>query len=100
MAMTVLVTRNASDRIRGFLASSMLEMAAGVYVAASMSPAVRDKVWAVVTQWIDPGASAIVLWQDKTAIGLISSQVVGEPPMAIRDMNGLLVACRLSSLKS
>ena len=100
MAMTVLVTRNASDRIRGFLASSMLELAAGVYVAASMSPAVRDKVWTVVTQWIDPGASAIVLWQDKTAIGLISSQVVGEPPMAIRDMDGLLVACRLSSLKS
>jgi len=78
----------------------MLEMAAGVYVAASMSPAVRDKVWAVVTQWIDTDASAIILWQDKTAIGLISSQVVGEPPIAIRDMDGLLVACCPSSLKS
>lgn len=94
MAMTVLVTRNVSDRIRGFLASSMLELAAGVYVGANMSPAVRDKVWAVVLQWIDPGASAIILWQDKTAIGLISSQVVGEPPIAISDIDGLLVSRR------
>lgn len=94
MAMTVLVTRNASDRIRGFLASSMLELAAGVYVGASMSPAVRDKVWAVVAQWIGSEASAIILWQDKTAIGLISSQVVGEPPIAISDIDGLLVSRR------
>lgn len=94
MAMTVLVTRSASDRIRGFLASSMLELAAGVYVSANMSPAVRDKVWVVVTQWIDPEASAIILWQDKSAIGLISSQVVGEPPIAIADVDGLLVSRR------
>jgi CRISPR-associated protein Cas2 len=94
MAMTVLVTRNASDRTRGFLASSMLELAAGVYVAANMTPAVRDKVWAVVTQWIDSEASAIILWQDKTAIGLISSKVIGEPPIAISDIDGLLVSRR------
>jgi CRISPR-associated protein Cas2 len=94
MVMTVLVTRNASDRIRGFLASSMLELAAGVYVAANMTPKVRDKVWNVVLQWIEPSSSAIILWQDKSAIGLISSQVVGEPPIAISDIDGLLVSRR------
>jgi CRISPR-associated protein Cas2 len=94
MAMTVLVTRNVSDKIRGFLSSSMLELAAGVYVAATMTPAVRTRVWNVVTEWIEPSASAIVLWQDRAAIGLISTQVIGEPTIALSDIDGLLVSRR------
>ena len=94
MSMTILVTRNASDRVRGFLASSMLELAAGVYVAAHMTPKVRERVWDVVVQWIDSSGSAIVIWQDKSAVGLISSRVVGEPPISITDIDGLLVARR------
>lgn len=34
MSMTLVVTRNVSDRVRGFLASSMLELASAAYVAA------------------------------------------------------------------
>lgn len=45
MPMTVVVTRNVSDRVRGFLSSSMLELAPGVYSGARMSSAVRQRVW-------------------------------------------------------
>ena len=41
----VVVARAASDRIRGFLASSMLEITPGVYVVPRMNPRVRETVW-------------------------------------------------------
>ena len=44
MPMTVLVTRNAPMRYRGFLASCMLELAAGVYTSPRMTRAVRERV--------------------------------------------------------
>jgi CRISPR-associated endoribonuclease Cas2 subtype I-E len=37
MSMTVVVTRNVSDRIRGFLSSSMLELAPKHYLEISSS---------------------------------------------------------------
>jgi len=51
MAMTVLVTRNAADRVRGFLASCMCEVAPGVYVSGTMNKAVRTRVWTVMQRW-------------------------------------------------
>lgn len=43
--MTVVVTRNVEERYRGFLASCMLEIAAGVYTGPRMTTGVRDRVW-------------------------------------------------------
>ncbi|NLG68436.1 MAG: type I-E CRISPR-associated endoribonuclease Cas2, partial [Firmicutes bacterium] len=51
MSTTVIVTRNVSDRIRGFLASSMLELAPGVYCGFRLSPAVRARIWGVLEEW-------------------------------------------------
>ncbi|WP_460034964.1 type I-E CRISPR-associated endoribonuclease Cas2e [Methylothermus subterraneus] len=51
MSMTVVVTRNVSPRMRGFLASTMLELAPGVYSAPRLSPAVRARIWAVLEEW-------------------------------------------------
>ena len=45
MAMTVVVTRNVEARYRGFLASAMLEVAPGVYVAPEMSKG--ERIWSV-----------------------------------------------------
>ena len=42
--MCVIVTRDIPSRFRGFLASSMLEIAAGVYTQPDMSASVRERV--------------------------------------------------------
>lgn len=94
MSMTVVVTRNVSDRVRGFLASSMLEMAPGVYSAPRISPAVRERVWRVLADWFlnEIEASIVMLWADP---GVPSGQAVltlGSPPIHLIEIDGLLTA--------
>ena len=43
MPMAMIVTRNVEARYRGFLASVMLEVAPGVYIAPDLSAAVRTR---------------------------------------------------------
>jgi CRISPR-associated protein Cas2 len=66
VTMTVVVTRNVEGRVRGFLASAMLEIGAGVYTAPVMSPAVRERIWAVLVKWAvgSRGDSALMTWSD------------------------------------
>ncbi len=96
MPMTVVVTRNTSSRMRGFLASSMLELAPGIYSAPKMSPAVRERVWSVVTEWFtaEQEASVIMLWADPAQPGGQSIKTMGFPPINIIDLDGLLVTHR------
>lgn len=96
MSMTVIVTRNVSGRVRGFLASSMLELAPGVYSAPKMSPAVRERVWRVVTEWFtaEQEASVILLWADPAQPGGQSVKTLGLPPVYLVDLDGLLVTHR------
>jgi len=65
MAMTIAVTRNTPGRFRGFLASCMLEIAPGVYVAPRMPRDVRERVWQVLLSWaelIPPDGGVVLLW--------------------------------------
>ena len=96
MSMTVVVTRNVSSRIRGFLASSMLEMAPGVYSAPKVSPAVRDRIWAVLDEWFyaEQDASIVMLWADSTQPGGQTTRVLGLPPVKLIDLDGLLITHR------
>jgi CRISPR-associated protein Cas2 len=96
MSMTVVVTRNVSGRMRGFLASSMLELAPGVYSAPKMSPAVRERVWRVVTEWFtaEQEASVILLWADPVQPGGQSVKTLGLPPVNLIDLDGLLITHR------
>lgn len=96
MSMTVIVTRNVSGRMRGFLASSMLELAPGVYSAPKMSPSVRERVWRVVTEWFtaEQEASVILLWADPAQPGGQSVKTLGLPPVNLIDLDGLLVTHR------
>ena len=57
MSMTVVVTRNVSPRIRGFLASSMLELAPGVYSATRLNTSVRDRMWTEIIRRVSAGGS-------------------------------------------
>ncbi|WP_425608263.1 type I-E CRISPR-associated endoribonuclease Cas2e [Thermomonas flagellata] len=96
MSMTVVVTRNVSPRIRGFLASVMLELAPGVYSAPRLSPAVRNRVWQVLEQWFpnERDAALILLWQERGIPGGQAIRVLGTPPIHFQEADGLLLACR------
>ncbi len=96
MSMTVVVTRNVSDRIRGFLASSMLEMAPGVYSAPRISPNVRERLWRVLSEWYEAEdkASIVMLWQDSQVPAGQAVQVLGEPPVELIEIDGLILTRR------
>lgn len=96
MPLTMVVTRDVEMRYRGFLTSVMLEVAPGVYVAPEMSAAVRDRVWAVLTDWwIALGRGSLTLiWRDTKAIGNLRIETLGDPPKTIVDADGVLLVKR------
>ncbi|MDP2312731.1 MAG: type I-E CRISPR-associated endoribonuclease Cas2e [Pseudomonadota bacterium] len=100
MAMTVVVTRDAPDRFRGFLASVMLEIAPGVYTAPRMSKAVRERVWSVLEAWWVglPGGSVVITWNDPAERSGQAVRTLGLPAVQLHEEDGLFLACR--TLKS
>jgi CRISPR-associated protein Cas2 len=98
MSMTVVVTRNVSGRIRGFLASTMLELSAGVYSAPRISPAVRERIWAVLEGWWhgELDASIVMLWQERDQPGGQAVRTLGSPPVQMVDVDGLILTRRSS----
>ncbi|MGC3997676.1 MAG: type I-E CRISPR-associated endoribonuclease Cas2e [Anaeromyxobacter sp.] len=96
MAMTLVVTRDVAARYRGFLASCMLEVAAGVYTAPDMTRAVRERVWKVLEDWHAAEATGVVImtWPDASAPGGQSMMFLGEPPKDFWVMDGLVVVRR------
>jgi CRISPR-associated protein Cas2 len=96
MSMTVVVTRNVSARVRGFVASAMLEVAPGVYSAPRISPAVRERLWKVLQDWFpnERDASIVMLWQERETPGGQAVRVLGSPPIELVDVDGLLLARR------
>lgn len=98
MSMTVVVTRNVSPRVRGFLASVMLELAAGVYSAPRISPAVRTRIWNVLQDWFpnERGASIIMIWQEREMPGGQAVRTLGSPSTDFVDVDGLVLTRRPS----
>ena len=94
--MTIVVTRDVAPRIRGFLASCMIEIAPGVYTAPRLSVAVRDRVWAVIVEWFEElgGRSIVMTWQDPRAPSGQVVRVVGEPPVELVDHDGVILSRR------
>ena len=58
MALVVVVTRDVADRFRGYLASVMLGVSTGVYVAPRMNKGVRERTWSVLADWLDTNRGA------------------------------------------
>jgi CRISPR-associated protein Cas2 len=100
--MLVVVTRNVRDRIRGFLSSTMLELAPGVYTAPRISPAVRQRIWDVLTEWYqyENDASIVMLWGDNTYAGGQAVKILGSPPIELVEIDGLITARRPCSMKN
>ncbi len=94
MSMTVIVTRNVSARVRGFLASVMLELSPGVYSAPRISPAVRERVWSVLREWFpnEQSASITMIWHDRDSPGGQAVRTLGIPAVRIAQADGLLLA--------
>ena len=95
MPMTVVVTRDVAPRFRGFLASVMLEVAPGVYTAPDLSAAVRERVWAVLSDWHrELGGVVLLTWRDRKASGGQGMLTLGDPPKILVDHDGLILAKR------
>lgn len=96
MPMTVVVTRNVRERFRGYLASTMCELAPGVYTAPRMTQAVRDRVWSLLRSWFALGedASILMTWPDSTLPGGQVVRVLGEPAAELVNHDGMYLARR------
>ena len=46
--MMIIITNNVQRRVRGLLASCMLEIAPGVYTSPKINPRVREQIWDVL----------------------------------------------------
>lgn len=95
-ATTVIVTRNVSPRMRGFLASTMLELAPGVYSAPRQSPAVRERIWNVLDEWfaLEQDASVIMLWREPAMPGEQAVRTLGIPPIKLVEVDGLILGSK------
>ena len=96
MPMTVVVTRNVEARYRGFLASAMLEVAPGVYVAPEMSKGVRERIWSVVSRWFDTlgNGGVVMIHRDVAESGKLALRHLGDPPKEVWDADGVLLVRR------
>ncbi len=96
MPMAMVVTRNVEARYRGFLASTMLEIAPGMYVAPNLTASVRTRVWTVLSKWWAAlgSGSIVMVWRDSKATGNLRIETLGEPPKEIVDADGILLVRR------
>lgn len=91
--MTVIVTRDVPDRFRGFLASCALEIAPGVYTAPRMNVAVRERLWAVLTDWhrvLKQGA-VVMTWDDPAHPAGQRVATLGFPPRELVEHDGIFL---------
>lgn len=94
MSMTVIVTRDVSGRIRGFLSSIMPEPAPGTYTAGDLSKAIRERIWIVLSDWHAATASGsiVMIWRDDQSPGGLGLQMLGTAPRSLADLDGVLVS--------
>ncbi len=94
MALVTIVTRDVTDRFRGFLGSVMLEVAPATYVSPRMSKGVRDRVWKVMTEWhtVEPRGSIVMIWRDREATGGVGLAHLGEPSKVLFEIDDMWIA--------
>ena len=99
--MTIVVTRDVAPRIRGFLASCMLEIAPGVYTSPRLSSRVRERIWTVIAEWfLELGGGSIVMtWQDSRHTSGQVVRVLGTPPVELVDQEGVILSKRTGPIQ-
>lgn len=96
MPLCVVVTRDVEPRYRGFLGSVLLEVAPGVYVGPRTSKAVRERIWAVVSEWHETllRGSVLMLWREAGAPGGVQITMRGDPPKDLCEVDETLLVRR------
>ena len=96
MPMVVVITRDVEARYRGFLGSTMLELAPGMYAHPRMSAGVRTRIWSVLADWHGQRrrGSIVMTWADSKANGGLGLASLGEPPKQIVPHDALLLVRR------
>lgn len=96
MSLVVIVTRDVADRYRGFLASTMLEIAPTVYLSPRMNAGVRSRIWDVLLDWhgAEPRGSIVMVWRDMNETGSVGIANLGSPPRELVEMDGLWLTKR------
>ena len=96
MPMCVVVTRDVPARFRGFLASCMLEIAPAVYSQPDMSASVRERVWAVLSDWWGyyGQGSVVMTWAAPNTSERQGVSLLGEPIKNLVEYDGLYVVRR------
>lgn len=99
MPLVMITTRDVADRFRGFLASVMLEVAPGVYVSPRMNKGVRERTWAVLSDWHaqEPRGSLVMVWRDLNATGGVGLAHLGTPPRELVEIDGMWLTRRRKS---
>jgi CRISPR-associated protein Cas2 len=99
MPLVMIVTRDVADRFRGFLASVMLEVAPTVYVSPRMNKGVRERTWAVLSDWHnqEPRGSLVMVWRDLNVTGGIGLAHLGTPPRELIEADGMWLTRRSKS---
>lgn len=95
--MTIVVTRNAPERIGGFLASCMLEVAPGVYLGPRLRRSVRDRIWQVLDEWsslLPADGGVLILWPSKAAPSGLAMKIRGFPKARLISSYGLWLRAR------
>lgn len=96
MSLVVVVTRDVADRYRGFLSSTMLEIAPTVYIAPRMNTGVRLRIWNALSKWYEsePSGSIVMVWRDINETGSVGIANLGTPPRELVDIDGLWLTKR------
>lgn len=94
MSLTLVLTRNAPDRLRGFLRSVFLEIDAGVYVSALMTRKGRERIWEEIEPFHVEGTYAVMVWEDAHKPARFEFRKSGNSPYVIRLLDGLPVLMR------
>lgn len=97
MSLVVIVTRDVADRYRGFLASTMLEIAPAVYISPRMNAGVRLRIWEVLSDWhgAEPRGSIVMVWRDLNETGCVGIGNLGSPPRGLVEIDGMWLTKRM-----
>ncbi len=91
MPMTFLATRNVPERFRGFIASLMVEVAPGVYIAPRMSQAVRERMWNVLLSWsslLNAESGIVIVWRKTNQVEGLDMATIGWPKKELLPIDG------------
>lgn len=96
MSLVMIVTRDVADRVNGFLASALLEVAPNVFVSPRLNKAVRTRIWTVIADWHhhEPRGAVVMVWRDREHTGGVGLAHLGTPPRTLIERDGMWLTRR------